>query len=735
MRHLLRPTRKTLTIAAAVVLLGSVALGVATLNALRPLPDELAHLNGQIRKQQFLDRHGRPLNRTYENRWNLYDTVSLHEVPVFLQQAFVVSEDKRFYTNTGADWRARLSALQQNIRAGKAVRGASTISEQVVRMIHQRPRTVWSRWLEGFEAAQLEARNTKADILEFYLNQVPYESQRRGIKQAAAYYFDRDLSTLSRKEMLALVVLIRAPRWFDPARYPDKLDKAIARLGKRMIEHGVLSHAQFAALQKEPLEVHRSALAINAAHYIRYVRNHVLAEEEMPGLEKVQTTLDADLQQRVQRALDTRLDAMGPHNVSNGAVLIVDHRRNEVIAWVVGQAGKDHRRFNALDPIVTPRQPGSALKPFVYALALKKGWTAATLVDDSPLEEGVGAGMHAYHNYSHNHYGPIAVRKALGNSLNIPAVRAIQFVGPEALLNLLHATGMHSLSDHPNVYGDGIALGDGEVSLFELVQAYTTLARMGDYKPLSLIRDPARRHDGHRVLNEDIASLVADILSDPGAREEEFGRNSILNLPYPTAVKTGTSSDYRDAWTVGFNDRYTVGVWMGNMDYRPMHEVTGSRGPALVLRTVFNELNRGRELRPLYHSPHLEKRRVCIDTGLLAADQCQARDEWFLPGRYAAPPQAPSPSAPIRIQKPTPNLHMAMDPRIPDDQEVFQFELNHRDKLKRVEWYINGKRVASGDDYRYRWALRKGHFRTFARVWLGDAAAPVTTAAVDYLVK
>jgi penicillin-binding protein 1C len=723
--------KKQVILWAAPISFAAIVLAVATIGAVKPVPTDFASLCGDLRKRQFTDRRGRTLNRTYQNPWNIYDRVSLHEVPEFLQRAFIVSEDKRFYNHHGVDWLARLSALKQGIAAGRVTRGASTISEQAVRLIHKRPRTLWSRWLEGFEAKKLESQNSKADILEFYLNQVPYQSRRRGIRQAASHYFDRHLWTLSQKEMLALVVFVRSPKWFDPQRFSKKLDAAILRLAERMVEDTSLTAYELAALRQEPIRVKRPSLALNAEHFIRYIRRQAL-----PGSEYVHTTLDADLQRRVQQVLDTRLDTLQPAHVANGAVLIVDHGTNEIIAWVVGRAGgKQRTRDNELDPIVTPRQPGSTLKPFVYALAMEKGWTASTLVNDTPLEEGVGTGLHVYRNYSRRHYGPVSVREALGNSLNIPAVHAIQYVGAKDFLAFLYRLGMYSLAAHPDVYGDGIALGNGEVTLFELVQAYSTLARMGDFKPLTGYQGQAIQRNNRLVLNAPAASLIADILSDPRAREKEFGRNSILNLPYPTAVKTGTSNDYRDAWSVGFNDRYTVGVWMGNLDYRPMHEVTGSTGPAVVLRTIFNDLNRGRVIKPLYRSPLLEKHRVCIETGLSAKDDTKARDEWFLPGSYPVQDKGLRHPGPIRIRKPTPNLHLAMDPRIPDEYEAFQFEITRMDRLKKVEWYINGRHAGTGRDYRYRWPLEKGRFKTYAKVWLENASTPVRTPPVAYRVK
>ena len=567
-------------------------------------------------------------------------------------------------------------------------------------MLHPRPRTVWSRWIEGFEALRLERTFSKPDILEFYLNQVPYKANRRGIVQAANYYFDRDISTLSAKEMLALAVLVRSPQWFDPRTRPGRLERAVNDLADRL----GLAAQQRERIASSELQLQGNRLAGDLSHFLRQVDARQSARDFNDGM--IHTTIDLDLQQTVQRLLDARLDKLRGRQAHNAAALVVDHRDNEILAWTIGYAGREDRPFNRIDAVLARRQPGSALKPLLYSLALEQGWTAATMLDDSPLEESVGPGMHVYHNYSRDHYGPIALREALGNSLNIPAVLAIQQVGPENFLAFLHRLGVSSLSGHPNVYGDGLALGNGELSLYELVQAYSVLARMGSFKALSCLAGEAPENRENQVFDADLASLIADILSDPGAREKEFGRDSILNFPEQTAVKTGTSSDYRDALAIGYNDRYTVGVWIGNLDYTPMNEITGSSGPGLVLRAIFNELNRGREVRPLYFSDRLVKQRVCIADGLPADGDCEARDEWFLPG--TRPTGAVGKEPVVRIRKPGPGLLLAMDPRIPDEAEYFEFALNRGEDVAAVTWYINARPVATTAQPTWQWKLGKG---------------------------
>lgn len=393
-----------------------------TWRALRPFPDSLSPDDTAVRRTQAVDRHGVPLSITFQNAWNVHDVVPLHAIPPFLQQAFIAAEDQRFYTHTGVDWRARWHAAWQNLLARRVVRGASTITEQVVRMLHPRPRTLWSRWVEGFEALRLERQFPKTAILECYLNQIPYARQRRGVVQAARTYFDRTLTTLNAQEMLALAVLVRAPSRLDPLRDPTHLHRPLTQLATRVHAAGLLGPDAYQQALTQPLRLAQPTLPVQASHFLRYMRGHAPG----PGVAgRLHTTLDAGLQQRAQALLAGRLQALHPLGVTAAAALVVDHHRSEILAWV--SAGGSQ-----IDAVTAPRQPGSTLKPLLYALALERGWTAATLVDDSPLAQPVGVGLHTYRNYSGRHYGPLRVREALGNSLNVPAVRAIDFVGVEA---------------------------------------------------------------------------------------------------------------------------------------------------------------------------------------------------------------------------------------------------------------------------------------------------------------
>ena len=735
------------------LLAAALYLGLAVSADLRPLPADLRPQSLEYRRPQFLDRHGIPLSVTYDNPWNVHEWLSLHEIPELLQEAFIASEDRRFYRHHGVDWLARSHALLQNLTALKGVRGASTITEQVVRILHPRPRTVWSRLLEGIEAARLEERFEKSEILEFYLNQVPYGRQRRGVLQAARLYFDRDPDTLSEEEMLTLAVLVRAPARLS-REGGRQLAKPLARLRDVLCRSGRLAES---AGKKwvSGLPLTEARLPVEAGHFLRqFVLQAADGKDTLPtGPAKIVTTLDSGLQGRIQEILDQQLRDLKNADVHNGAVLVVNHRTDEILAWVGGGASAGDNPAGWIDGVTAPRQPGSTLKPFLYGLALDRGWTAATVIDDSPLSRPVGSGMHAFRNYSRNHYGPLRLREALGNSLNIPAIRTIEFVGAQDFLDRLHELGFDSLDRTAAHYGEGLALGNGEVTLLELVRAYCTLARAGVHQPLRFTL--AGRYLGQsrrRIYSEEAATLVADILADREARRLEFGSSNILSFPGQTAVKTGTSNDHRDSWAVGFNHLFTVGIWMGNLDGRATDGLTGTTGPGLVLRSIFAELNRFEEARPLFLSPRLAVAKICRQSGLRAQSSCPTVLEKFLPNALPAAACGhlhetagsavvadSQENGPVRLLQPSAGLQLIMDPHIPDEIEAYALKIAGNSPAKMTEWLIDGQLAGiTGESTRqFMWPLAKGIHLAQARIWqeTGDRGAPQETPAVRFMVK
>lgn len=710
--------------------LGALVAGLA-LATWAGLADERAlSLGPRAAPNILLDRHGKILTEEAGD-WNIQNQVPLYRVPRRMQEAVLIAEDRRFYAHRGVDWLARAHGLWQGLRSGRNVRGASTITEQVVRMIVPRPRTLWSKWLEGFDARRLEARYRKADILEFYLNQVPYASNRRGVANAARYYFDRDLDTLDTREMIALAILPRAPSGLDPYRGGAKiLDRRSIRLATAMRRAGVLSAGEWERAIDANLDLQPPPRRSAIGHFRNYVERQLKAEASAAaGPCRVATTLDAGLVDFAQDLLDQRLASLAPRRVHNGAVLVADHRSGEILAWVVAgadAAGATPGRF--LDAVLIPRQPGSALKPFLYAAAFDAGWSPAVRMEDAPYSEAVGTGLHRFNNYSHQFYGEVSVRQALGNSLNIPAIHAVNFVGPDRYLDFLRGLGFTSLTRTAGFYGDGLALGNGEVSLLELVRGYAALANGGVPVRLRAIADARPMPKGARMMSAEAATMIGNVLSDPWARVMEFGRYSTLNLPVQTAVKTGTSTDYRDAWSVGFDSRYVVGIWMGNLDQTPTDGITGSTGPALVLRGLFAYLNRDGNTKALPLADDL----VLSDSCAYGQSGCEQIFDFHAKGGARLAATRGEVAGPSMLS-PTPNLRLAYDPRLPVDRQLYRFALAGVDGQDEVTWLVNGEVAGKGRGGEFMWPVRRGSYAVEARV--ETPGGPQTVGPVAFTVR
>lgn len=722
--------RRCLWLTGAVVLVtAALVLAALTWHALMPLPPalDMGRQAGNVGATHVVAADGSPLNLSFDARFNHADVLPAVAMPLLLRQAFVASEDHHYWQHGGVDWRARFAALWQNLRAGHIVRGASTIGEQVARILEPRPHTYWNHWVAGFDASRLLRRFGHARVLTFYLNQVPYGANRRGVMQAARYYFGRDVSALDPAEQLALAVLVRSPVNYDPRRHPQALRRAVDRLASRMQREGVIAAAQVTAIHGASIQPGQEALPVAAGPFVVYALQQAHAHKLAGPV--VHTTLDPALETFVQRTLRQRVRALASKGVRNAAAMVVDNQTGAVLAWAVAPKGDVY----AIDPVITPRQPGSALKPFVYGLAMTRlGWQADRVIMDTPLAERVQQGVHRYRNYSGRHYGRVSLRYALANSLNIPAIRTAQAVGPSAIVKLLQRYGFTTFRKSSDYYGPAIVLGDGAVTLFDMVQGYASLARHGRFLPLHVLEDVSQAPPV-QVLPAAVTSLLANILSDPDARAAEFGPDSVLDLPEPTAIKTGTSSDYHDLWSMGFDNRYTVGVWMGNLQGAATDQLTGSMGPAPVLRQIFARLRVDAPYAGLWHSPALRAVEACEWIG---PPPCVHRDEWYLPEGSASVPadHAANPELPI-IAQPLEGETLALDPRLPLAAQRFRFMLDDDGRtVVRVVWWLDGKPLPVATDGSTSWILRPGAHYVRARVWLDGGSAPLELGPVSFRV-
>jgi len=743
--------------------------------AVKPFPASLSKIVNERTRANILDRNGYLLSFTRQNRLNP-QIIPLFNVPGVLADAFIFAEDKRFYSHQGVDWLARASACIDNIKTGGIFRGASTITEQCVRIIHPRPRTFFTRWVETFEAYILEHSFSKDEILEFYLNQVPYSHRCRGVVQAANLYFSRSLDTLDLNEILALAVIIRAPSFLNPHNQKPKSKKGLKQrirwLANRLEENDLITKTESSNILL-PKSL-RPPSPADAPHFVRHIKKRFA--KEFRSNHKLLTTLDLHLQSKFYHLLRESLKNLKNKHVKNSAILVLNHQTDDILAWVNGSDFFSFETGSRIDAVTTPRQPGSALKPFLYSSALKNGYTSATVIPDIPLTHSVGHGVHSFRNYSSRYYGPVRLRCALGNSLNTTAIRVINDIGVSRFLETLHDLGFQSLDKNIVHYGEGMALGNGEVTLFELVRAYSVLARSGIYREPRFLIPETRDRNERRIFSKQICSIISHILSDPSARALEFGAGNLFELPVQTAIKTGTSTDYRDAWAIGYNYKYTVGVWMGNLDYTPTNKITGSRGPALVLRSVFHELNKGQTTYPLFHSRSLTTKKICSISGMLASRNCPGvTKEWFrnehtpkqtcnwhrnqqgqtithyphkymdwlqhFPG-YSIPATLdtlipPSIEPSIHMVQPAQGLHLALDPRIPDELERFRFIIKSNYPIKKIDWFLDNIFLSTTgpNTHQYLWKPIRGRHNAYARLTLKKNNRFYQTRPISFLVK
>lgn len=589
--------------------------------------------------------------------------VPFERIPQVLKDATVAVEDAGFYQNPGVDLRGIMRALIQNYRSQSVVSGASTITQQLVRNVLLTPeeRTAVSfdrKIREAFLAYRVSREYSKAQILSLYLNEVYYGNQAYGVEAAAQGYFGKHVWELTPAEATMLAGLPQAPTQLDPlgnlagakARQQITLDL--------MVKYGYLKPQQAAAIAAAPLQFAPRTSNLVAPHFVYYVKQ-LLEQRYGPdvlyrGGLRVVTTLDLYWQTEAQRIVAQRVAELRRRNATNAALVMLSPD-NQILAMVGSADFNDPAIDGQVNVALAPRQPGSALKPIVYAAALQQGWTPATVIWDEPtVFKSADGTSYAPRNYDDSWHGPQRLRMALANSLNIPAVKALEYVGVERFVEQAHAMGITTLND-ASVYGLPMALGAGEVRLLDLTNVYSTFGNQGRFRePLAILRisnsrgqvlERAAPSEGRPVLgphSAQIAYQITDILSDNPARWYMFGRGNVMELPdeRPAAVKTGTSNEWRDSWALGYTPDITVGVWVGNSDNSKMQEVAGVNGAGLIWRDLMVAYHAGRPVRAFSPPDGLVKVPVCASTGGLASDACGSRlEELFVAGTE---PKVPS---------------------------------------------------------------------------------------------
>jgi penicillin-binding protein 1C len=537
---------------------------------------------------EITDRHGQSLRRPLAEGQRV-EKVTLSDIPPALIQATVATEDQRFWSHGGIDFLASLRALKQAFQSQHIVSGASTLTQQLVKVAHGRyeQRTWKDKLREMAYARKMELSWPKERILTEYFQRVSYGSQTTGITSAAAFYFQKPLGDLSLAECALLAGLPQAPTRLNPHRNWSAAKKRQAYVLDRMVTLQFITAAQAESAKNEPLRLRQWTGGFLAPHFVEhFLQKKASAESSLPSHVQ-RTTLDLELQQACERLMKLRLAELKNQQVHEAAVIVLDNRTNGILA-MVGSPDFFSSQSGQVNGTLAARSAGSTLKPLTYALALEAGDSPATIVDDLPVEFVTSSGIYEPKNYDQRAYGPMSYREALGNSLNLSAVKVLQRLGgPEKLYRVMLDLGMTTLTQPSESYGLGLTIGNSEVTLFELVQSYACLARLGEWRPSVIAQqDESSTVGNRRIFSPETAWLIADMLSDPQARTRTFGLDSPLRLPFPAAVKTGTSTNFRDNWCVGYTPEFTVGVWMGNFDQQPMQRVSGVTGAAPLWRGI-----------------------------------------------------------------------------------------------------------------------------------------------------
>lgn len=641
-----------------------------------------------------LDRDGAAFQRVRTDatvrrgRW-----IALADVSPALRTAMVLSEDRRFYEHSGVDWRAVSAAAWGNLWNTRT-RGASTITMQLAGLLDEDlrrgsgGRDLTQKLGQTMAAQRLERNWRKDQILEAYLNTVPFRGEIVGIDALSRTLFGKAPHGLDAREAAVAAALVRAPN-AKPTQVAQRACEVLRAMEPgQKTDCDALDMFASAALQRKAFEPSEGI----APHLARR------AVAAAASKESVRTTLSAPLQRFALNTLLRQLRELRGRHVEDGAMVVLDNASGEVLAWV-GSSG-ELSRAGEVDGVLALRQPGSALKPLLYAQAIaEKRLTAASLLDDSSAQINTASGLYIPQNYDRQFKGYVSARTALAASLNVPAVRTLVMVSPDAFARQLRAAGI-PLAQGGGYYGYSLALGSAEVSLLALTNAYRTLAnggRFGETRFLPAGVRPSRpslggeKSDSAAAVDPRAAFIVGDILSDPNARARTFGLDSVLGTRFWSAVKTGTSKDMRDNWAIGWSQRYTVGVWVGNASGAPMWDVSGTSGAAPVWAEVMGFLHRNEPSRAPAPPAGLVQARVRFGDDLEAA-----RSEWFIAGTeqplFALPSAAPAADSAARITAPSDGTIIALDPDIPPAHQRVRFEAEGRN----LQWRIDGKPFARG---------------------------------------
>ncbi len=813
--------QKLLLSLAALLLAGGAAVYAALFGDLPPIDRLQAGL--ALPSTRIYDRNGRLLYEILPPEGGRNTALPLEQIPNHCVKAVIATEDANFYDHPGVDVTGIIRALWINLRGGEVLAGGSTITQQVARNLLLDPEQRMERSLrrklrESLLAIRLQNVYSKDEVLALYLNQSYFGNLAYGIEAAARAYFGKSAPELSLAECALLAGLIQAPAVYDPL---TNLKAARARqqaVLNLMAQNGYITSTEADAAYQDELQFAAAPFPILAPHAVMAVWTQLqrqFPEQVYGGGLDVVTTIDLSWQNLAQEIVRAQLYRLNnptlpgkvPAGAHNAALVALDPYTGQVLALLGSPDYFDERIDGAVNAALALRQPGSALKPFTYAAAMDPTrphpWTAATMILDveTPF---ITRKLESYTpaNFGLVEHGPVLVREALASSFNIPAVVALQEIGLPALIGLLKNAGVETLATNPNL-DLAVTLGGGEVRLLDLTQAYAIFAN-GGYRIEPTLILKVSDHEGQvlyqwtpprletRVIDERVAFLITDILSDDNARIPSFGANSALNIGRPAAAKTGTTTDFRDNWIVGYTPNLVVGVWVGNADNTPMREVTGVSGAAPIWNAFMRRVLVGQPELAFPQPPGLVRREVCALSGLLPTPDCPLRRlEWFIEGTeptepdnlyrafeidtatgfladestpperrarqvyvvlpqeardwairsglrqppVSARPAAPDDSLGLRLLEPDPYTVFQISPVVPAAHQRLRLTVGAPPGTRAVTYWLNGEALGTVTESPWAlwWTLAPGQYELVAEALMADGARQ-RSAAVPFRV-
>lgn len=548
--------------------------------------------------------------------------VRLEEISPALIETVIAYEDKWFYYHPGVNPVSIISAAWSNIKEGKVVRGGSTITMQIARMMEARPRTIGSKVIEICRSFQLEWHFSKDELLEYYFNLVPYGGNIEGVGAATYFYFEKEPLTLSLSEAAILTAIPPSPNNFRPDMNPETCRKRRDRVLNYLVHNNCIQKEEYTNAVEEEIPLRRFERPFYAPHLSQTLQS------DYPENTELNTTIDFNKQLLCERLAHRHYLACKSKGINNLAVVVLDNTSGELLAAVGSPDFTDVANGGQINGTISLRSPGSALKPFAYALGFDKGLlTSSTMLEDIP----VSYSGYSPENYDEEYHGLVSVHTALVQSLNVPAVNLCAQVGLKDYYTLLRNGGISSLNRKYYEYGLPLVLGACEVSLLELSNLYSTLGRQGEYLPVTILSESSKRAS-KRILSAEACYLTTNILSNLGQPSLPSSWEFTKDVP-TVAWKTGTSYGRKDAWAIGYNPDYTIGVWVGNFSAEGSPYLVGAETAAPLMLSIFHELTAGEEIKWFEMPPELETRTVCAVSGMLPTEHCQTtREELYIYG-------------------------------------------------------------------------------------------------------